>query len=323
MKAIVYDKYGSPDVLRLSEVDTPIPKDDEVLIKIHAAAVNDWDWGLLIGDPVNRLLNGLFKPKKRKILGSDIAGTIETVGKQVTQFQPGDEVYGDLCMENFGGFAEYVCASENLLAQKPRAMTFEQAAAIPQAGMLAVQALRDTGNIKSGQKVLINGAGGGVGTLGIQIAKLHDVELTGVDNDGKLELMRSIGFDHVIDYQKEDFTRNGLQYDLIVDAKTSRSPIDYLRALKPNGTYVTVGGAIPRLLQMLIFLPIVKLFSNKRICIVSLKPNKDLDYINELFEAGKFKPVLDGPFTLEDVPKAMRLFGEGSYQGKIIIKMAA
>jgi len=243
MKAIVYTKYGPPDVLELKEVDKPIPKDDEALIKVHAVSINDWDWGLVQGIPfTNRLLFGLLKPKKR-ILGSDIAGQIEAVGKNVEQFQPGDEVYGDLSGD-WGGFAEYVCARENALAPKPASMTFDEAAAIPQAAMLALQGLRDRGQIQPGQKLLINGAGGGVGTFAVQIAKLYGVEVTGVDSSGKLDMLRSMGFDHVIDYTQEDFTKRGQCYDLILDVKTNRSVFDYARALSPNGIYVTVGGSM-------------------------------------------------------------------------------
>jgi NADPH:quinone reductase-like Zn-dependent oxidoreductase len=319
MKAIVYTKYGPPDVLELEDVEKPIPKDNEVLIKVHAAAVNDWDWGFLQGTPfLNRLLNGLLKPKVQ-ILGCDIAGQIEAVGKNVDQFQPGDEVFGDLCECGFGGFAEYVCARENALELKPEGMTFEEAAAVPQAAMLAVQGLRDIGKIQPGQKILINGAGGGVGTFGVQIAKLYGVEVTGVDSSGKLDMMRSLGFDHVIDYTKEDFTKNGQCYDLILDNKMYRSIFDYKRALSPNGIYVTAGGSMIRLFQVLILGPLITMFSKKKMRIVALKPNKDLAYMNELFEAGKVKPVIDVPFKLNEVPEAMRYFGEGKHKGKIVI----
>jgi len=319
MKAIVYTEYGPPDVLQLREVDKPIPQDNTVLIKVHAVSVNDWDWGLLQGTPfVNRLENGLRRPKKIKILGSDIAGRVEAVGKNITQFQPGDEVYGDLTGK-WGGFAEYVCAREKQLARKPAGMTFEEAAAIPQAGMLALQGLRDKGQLQPGQKLLINGAGGGVGTLGIQIAKTYGVEATGIDSTGKLDMMRSVGFDHVIDYKKEDFTKTGQRYDLILDAKTNRSIFEYTRALNPNGTYVTVGGAGPRVLQALLLGPWISMFSKKNIRLVMLKPNRDLKYMNKLFEAGKLKPVIDGPYKLSEVPEAMRYFGEGSHKGKVVI----
>ena len=317
MKAIVYSKYGTPDVLELKEVDKPIPKDDEVLVKIYAVSLNDWDGGLLQGDFVNRILNGFRKPKIR-ILGSDIAGRIEVVGKNVKKFKAGDEVFGDLS-GRWGGFAEYACTTENVLALKSPGMTFEEAAAIPHAGMLAVQGLIDKGNIQAGKKLLINGAGGGVGTFALQIARLYDVEITGVDNTGKLEMLLQLGFDHVIDYTKEDFTRNGKQYDLILDVKTNRSIFNYARALSPNGIYATVGGSIGRLLQALILGPVISLIHNKQIVIVALKANKDLSYMKGLFEAGKMKPVIDRSYKLDEVPNAFRHFGKGDHKGKIVI----
>jgi len=318
MKAIVYYKYGTPDVLELKEIVKPVPKDNEVLVKVHAVSINDWDWALLIGDSlIIRLMSGLFAPKKQ-ILGSDIAGRIEAVGKKVTKFKPGDEVFGDLS-GRWGGFAEYVCAPENSLALKPAGMSFTDAAAIPQAGMLAVQGLLDRGEIHAGQKILINGAGGGVGTFALQIAKLYGVEITGVDSTGKLDMMRSMGFDHVIDYTKEDFTKMGKRYDLILDVKTNRSVFDYARALSRNGVYVTVGGSMGRLFQSLLFGPLVSMIHKKKIRIVALKQNKDLAYINELFESGRLKPVIDGPYKLEEVAEAFRLFGKGDHKGKIVI----
>ena len=319
MRAIVYHKYGTPDVLKLEEVNKPVPGEDEVLVKVYAVSINDWDWGLLHGDFINRMLNGFGKPK-RKILGSDIAGRIETVGKNVTQFKPGDEVYGDLS-GHWGGFAEYVCARENSVGLKPPSMSFVEAAAIPQAAMLAVQGLIDKGKIHEGQKLLINGAGGGVGTFGIQIAKLYGVEVTGVDNAGKLDMLRSLGFDHVIDYTKEDFTKNGKHYDLILDVKTNRSMFSYTRALSSNGVYVTVGGSIARLLQALLLAPLIRMIYKKHIRIVALKTNKDLVYMNKLFESGKVKPVIDGPYKLDEVPEAFRLFGKGEHKGKVVITL--
>ena len=318
MKAIVYAKYGTPDVLEVQEVVKPVPKDDEVLIKVHAVSINDWDWALLQGTPfINRLLNGLLKPKKQ-ILGSDIAGRVEAVGKNAKKFQPGDKVFGDLS-GTWGGFAEYVCARENALALKPAAMTFEEAAAIPQAAMLAVQGLLDKGQIQTGQKLLINGAGGGVGTFAVQIAKLYGVEVTGVDSSGKLDMLRSMGFDQVIDYTQEDFTKSGQCYDLILDVKTNRSIFDYARVLSAKGVYVTVGGSMVRLFQALVLGPWILMVSKKHIRVVALKQNKDLAYMNELFEAGKVKPVIDRPYTLDDVPEAFRLFGEGNHKGKVVI----
>ena len=320
MKAIVYKRYGSPDVLELKEIEKPAPKDSEVLIKVYAVSINDWDWGLLQGTPfVNRLSYGLIKPKKN-ILGSDIAGRIEAVGKKVKEFQPGDEVYGDLSGD-WGGFAEYVCAHETALALKPARMTFEEAAAIPQAAMLAVQGLRDKGRIQPGQKLLVNGAGGGVGTFAVQIAKLYGVEVTGVDSSGKLDMLRAMGFDRVVDYTQEDFTKNGQGYDLILDVKTNRSVFDYMRALNPNGTYVTVGGNLNRIFQALLLSPLISMMTKKKIRIVALKLNKDLVYMNDLFEAGRVKPVIDGPYRLSEVPEALRYFGEGNHKGKIVITL--
>lgn len=317
MKAMVYSTYGTPDVLALTEVDKPVPQDDEVLVKVYAVSLNDWDSGLLRGDLVNRLLNGLFKPKI-KILGSDIAGRVEAIGRNVRKFQPGDEVFGDLS-GRWGGFAQFTCARENELALKPARMTFEEAAAIPQAGMLAVQGLLDKGEIRSGQKLLINGAGGGVGTFAVQIANLYNVEKTGVDSTSKLEIMKSLGYDHVIDYTREDFTRNGLHYDLILDVKTNRSIFAYTRALRRDGIYVTVGGSMLRLLQALILAPWISMIFKKKIRIVALKPNKDLAYMNGLFEAGKIKPVIDGSYTLSQVPDAFRQFDKGAHRGKVVI----
>lgn len=316
MKAIVYTKYGTPDMLTLQAIDKPVLHDDGVLIKVRAVSLNDWDLALLEGDVINRLINGIRAPRIN-VLGSDIAGTVAAVGKNVRSFQPGDEVFGDLSGQ-WGGFAEYVCAKENTLALKPTNMTFVQAAAIPQAGMLAVQGLIDKGKIKAGQKILINGAGGGVGTFAVQLAKLYDTELTGVDRDTKLDMLRSIGFDHVIDYAKVDFTKNGERYDVILDAKTNRSIFDYIRALRPGGTYVTVGGSLMRLLTITIMASLVSTITKKKVVVVGLKPNKDLRYMSELFEAGKIKPVIDGPYRFDMIPDLFRVFGKGEHKGKVV-----
>jgi NADPH:quinone reductase-like Zn-dependent oxidoreductase len=321
MQAVIMERYGTPDVLELRDVEKPTPDADEVLVRLHAASVNDWDWGLLQGTPfINRMFHGLFRPKV-KIIGGDIAGRVEAVGGDVEAFKTGDEVYGDLCMSGFGAFAEYVCAPEASLEHKPAGMTFEQAAAIPQAGMLAIQGLIEVGRIQSGQKVLLNGAGGGVGTFALQLTKLYEVEVTVVDKPGKLDMLRAMGADNVIDYLEEDFTKGGECYDLILDVKTNRSPLAYARVLNPNGTYVTVGGNTSSLLQALLLGPLLSRLYNKRVRIVSLKPNKDLAYMNELFEAGKLVPVIDGPFTLAEVPEALRFFGTGDHKGKIIVTM--
>lgn len=322
MKAVVMESYGTPDILELRDVAKPTPKADEVLVRVHAASVNDWDWGLLQGTPlVNRVVvSGLVKPKVQ-IIGGDIAGRVEAVGADVKAFEPDDEVYGDLCMSGFGAFAEYACAPEAGLAHKPATMSFEQAAAIPQAGMLAVQGLIDVGRIQSGQKLLLNGAGGGVGTFALQIAKLYEAEVTVVDKPGKLGMLRAMGAEHVVDYLEEDFTKGDKRFDLILDVKTNRSPFAYARALNPNGTYVTVGGSTSRLLQVLVMGPLMSRLYNKHARIVSLKPNKDLAYMNELFEAGKLEPVIDRVYQLTDLPDAFRHFGTGDHKGKIIVTM--
>ena len=240
------------------------------------------------------------------------------MGSSVTSLQPGDEVYGDLCMAGFGTFAEYVCAPANCLIKKPASMSFEQAAAIPQAGMLAVQGLIDVGEVAPGKTVLLNGAGGGVGTYALQLAKIYDVEVTCVDSAGKLDMLRELGADHVIDYREQDFTRNGQGYDLILDPKTTRSPFDYARALNPGGIYATVGGQNRRLLQVFL-LGRLAASAGQRIRVVGLKPNKDLGFINEQFEAGNLTSIIDGPYKLEDTAKAMAHFASGDHLGKIVI----
>jgi NADPH:quinone reductase-like Zn-dependent oxidoreductase len=321
MQAIVYTEYGPPDVLELKEVEIPTPEDDEVLVRVHAASVNSWDWGLLRGTPfVNRLMFGLLKPKTR-ILGCDIAGKVEAIGRNVQQLQPGDEVFGDISGGDWGGFAEYVCARENVLALKSASMTFEEAAAIPQAGVLALQGIRDKGQIQPGQKVLINGAGGGSGTFAVQIAKSFGAEVTGVDSTRKLDMLRSIGADHVIDYTKEDFTKNGQRYDLILDVVTYRSIFDYKRVLSPKGIYVMLGGGSwARVFQTLLLGPLISMTGSKKMGALMHKPNKkDLDFMTELVEAGKVVPIIDRRYPLSEVPEALRYFGEGRARGKLII----
>ena len=319
MKALVFKKYGSPEVLQLREITKPTPEENEVLVRIHATAVNDYDWSMIRGKPyLYRLLFGLLKPK-HQIPGMELSGTIEALGTNAKSFKIGDHVYGDISTYGFGGFAEYVCINEKALVIKPDKMRFEEATAIPHAATLALQGLVDAGDIKKGQKILINGAGGGMGTFGLQIAKLYDAEVTGVDTGDKLKMMEEIGFDHIIDYKKEDFTKNGQKYDLILDAKTTRSTFDYLRALSSKGKYVTVGGYLNRLFPIFLLKPWISFFSKKRMHIVALKPNKDLNYISELFEAGKIRPVIDGPFNLSQLPEAIQYFGEGRHQGKVVI----
>jgi len=319
MRAIVYHNYGSPDVLRLEDIQKPVPGDDEILVKVHAVSINSWDWDMLTGKPFEyRFLSGLLKPKSTNIHGCDISGQIEAVGKKAKQFKVGDKVFGDLSEGGWGAFAEYTCACENEFILKPSSMTFEEAACLSHGGNLAVQGLIDFGKIKSGQTVLINGGGGSTGTLAIQIAKLFDVEITAVDSTEKLDMMRTLGSDHLIDYTQEDFTKNGRKYDLIFDVKTTRSIFDYKRALCPGGTYVTVGGNTSRILQLLLF---KKLVGNYEMHLVGYKANKDLKYIVALFEGGRLKPVLDRCFPLEKTADAFRYFGEGRFKGKIVVTL--
>ena len=318
MKAIIYTEYGSPDVLQIKEVAKPTPTDDEVLIKVQAVSVNRSDWEGLTGKPLYARIGGLRKPSNR-ILGSDIAGTVEAVGKDVKQFKPWDEVFG-LMLNYGGGFAEYACTSERALALKPAGLTFEEAAAIPQAALIALQGIRDKGQVQPGQKVLINGAGGGAGTFAIQLAKLAKAEVTGVDNAEKLELMRSLGADHVIDYTKEDFTKNGQQYDLILDVIAHRSVFAYKRALRPNGSCFVVGGSLATFFQIFLLGPWIRRTTGKkiRVLIVQTDP-KDLVYITDLIESGKVVPVIDKRYSLSETAEALRYLGEGHAKGKVVI----
>ncbi|MCH8551414.1 MAG: NAD(P)-dependent alcohol dehydrogenase [Natronospirillum sp.] len=320
-KALLLRRYGSPDFLEVDEIEKPAPAGDEVLVRVHAVSINDWDWALILGTPFipNRLMTGLLRPKI--VVGSDIAGRVETVGSKVTRFKPGDEVFGDLSGCGFGGFAEFVCAPESALMFKPPKMSFEQAAAIPQAGMLALQGIAAGQTHKPGQTVLINGAGGGVGSIAIQLLKLHQVEVTGVDAAAKLEAMKLWGYDHVIDYAAQDFTRSGKRYDLILDVKTDRPLADYEHALNPHGVYATVGGQLPRLLQVACSRFRFWRTSEKTLSVVALKANRDLHYFNELFGSDKFKPVIDSvyAFSEADVRKAFHHFGTSAHKGKIVV----
>jgi len=318
MKAIVHTKYGSPDVLRLKEVERPTPKDNEVLIKVQAVSVNRSDWEGLTGTPLYARFGGLLRPR-HQILGSDIAGRVEMLGRNVLRFQQGDEVFGDVSVR-LGGFAEYVCADEKTLAPKPAGLKFEEAAAIPQGAVIALQGIRDKGQVQLGQKVLINGAGGGAGMFAVQLAKLYGAEVTGVDNANKLDFMRSLGADHVIDYTQEDFTKNGKQFDLILDVVANRSVFAYKRALRPHGSYFAVGGSAARLLQILFLGPWIRRSTGKKIRVLAVQPNlEDLVYVAELCEAGKVVPFIDRRYSLSEVPEALRYLGEGRVKGKVVI----
>jgi NADPH:quinone reductase-like Zn-dependent oxidoreductase len=323
MKALTFPKYGSPALLRMQEVDTPVPDGDKVLIKVHAVSINDWDWGLIQGSPPipNRLMAGLLRP--RIVVGCDIAGVVEAVGSKVSAFKPGDAVYGDLSGCGFGGFADYVCPPQDCVRPMSPAMSFEQAAAIPQAGMLALQAVLANGELRPGQQVLVNGAGGGVGSIAIQLLKQQDIEVTGVDSADKLEAMRAWGFDHLIDYREQDFTRLAARYDLVIDVRTDRAPADYERILKPNGCYATVGGELFKLLRIALSGLRPRRARDRRLRVISLQPNRVLAHFNALFEAGRFKPEIDSvfAFTDQDVREAFARFGASAHRGKIVVRV--
>ena len=318
MKAVVYTEYGSPDVMRLAEVEKPAPKDHDVLVKVHAVSVNRSDWEALVGKPLYARMDGLFRPSV-SILGADIAGRVEAVGSAVREFQVGDEVFGET-LRYHDGFAEYVCVPEKAMLRKPAWMSFAEAAAMPQAGGIAVQAMRDKGQVKAGHQVLINGAGGGAGTYAVQLAKCFGAEVTGVDNTGKLEFLRSLGADHVIDYTREDFTRTGKQYDLILDVIAHRSVFAYQRALKPGGRYYLVGGSVASMFQILFLGRLIRNATGKRIRILVVRPNRDdLKFLIGLREAGKITTVIDREYPLSEVPDALRYLGEGHAKGKVVI----
>jgi NADPH:quinone reductase-like Zn-dependent oxidoreductase len=320
MKAIVHEKYGSPDVLQLKDVEKPTPKDDEVLIKVYAASVNKYDWHFLTADIflIRLMGGGLLKPKNTR-LGADVAGRVEEVGRNVKQFQPGDEVFGDI---GHGGFAEYACAPESRLALKPANLSFEEAAAVPMAALTALQGLRDTGQIQPGQKVLINGAAGGVGTFAVQIAKWFGAEVTAVCSTRNLDQARSIGADHIIDYTKENFTQNGQQYDLIFAANGYHSLSAYKRALTPRGIYVMAGGSTAQIFQAMLMGSWMSETGGKKMGGVSAKiDQKDLAILKELVEAGKVFPVIDRCYTLNEAAEALRYLGEGHARGKVVITM--
>jgi NADPH:quinone reductase-like Zn-dependent oxidoreductase len=318
MKAVVYTAYGPPDGLRFTEVATPTPTDDDVLIKVQAVSVNRSDWEGLTGKPFYARFGGLLKPGSQ-ILGSDIAGRVELAGRNHRQFQPGDEVFGEM-WDYHGGFAEYVCTRGRAWARKPASLTFEQAAAIPQAGVIALQGIRDKGQVQPGQHVLINGAGGGAGSFAVQLAKFYGAEVTGVDNPGKLDFLRSLGADQVMDYTQQDFTKTGQQYDLILDLVAQRSVFAYQRALKPHGRYFAVGGSVATLLQIMLLGPGMSRATGKHIRVLGVQRNQhDLLAITELCAAGTIVPIIDRRYPLREVPEALRYLGEGHVKGKVVI----
>jgi NADPH:quinone reductase-like Zn-dependent oxidoreductase len=322
MRAIVQYRYGSPELLRLEQVDKPAPGPGQVLVEVRASSVNSWDWDRLRGTPfVNRVLYGLRRPRPgSRILGADVAGRVAGVGSGVQRLKPGDDVFGDLAECGWGAFAEYVCVPEQVLTAKPASLTYEEAAAVPQAAVLALNGLRK-GGLAAGQKLLINGAGGGVGTLAIQMAKAEGAEVTAVDAAAKLAATRACGADHVVDYTREDFTRTGREYDLILDVAAYRSPLDVRRALAARGRYVVVGGATARVLQTALLGPWISWTEGKKIGLLLNKANTGMDVIARSLESGKVKPVVDRVYPLEEVPDALRYFGEGRVVGKVVIRI--
>ncbi|MEV0597533.1 NAD(P)-dependent alcohol dehydrogenase [Nonomuraea cavernae] len=325
MKAFVLRSYGSPDVLELTDVDTPVPADDEVLVQVRATSVQPYDWHFMRGEPyIARLMGGLgLRRSKIDILGADVAGQVEAVGRNVTEFRPGDEVFA---MPKQGGFSQYVCVRESELAPKPKNLTYEQAAAVPMAANTALLALRDQGRVQPGQKVLVNGASGGVGTFAVQLARAFGAQVTGVCSTRNLDLVRSIGAHEVIDYTREDFTRNGRRYDLLLDNAGNHPGAACRRALTPEGTHVVVGGQAGRWLQpvgRMISTFAASPFVSQRIAradVVQCTENKrNLLTLTELIETGKITPVIDRTYPFEDIPAAIRYQEEGHAPGKVVI----
>jgi NADPH:quinone reductase-like Zn-dependent oxidoreductase len=319
MKAILFSKYGSPDVLQLAEVEKPVPNDDQVLVKVVVASANPLDWHRMRGEPfIARLDGGLRKPKDPK-LGADIAGIVEAVGKNVAAFKPGDQVFGEI---GSGSFAEYACTHEKNLVLKPANVSFEAAAAAPVVGLTALQGLRDHGKIHAGQKVLINGAAGGIGTFAVQLARSYGTEVTGVCSTRNLEMVCSIGADHIVDYTREDFTRTGQQYDLIYDAIGNRSVSDYRRALRANGTCVIAGfTSLSRLFEHMILGPVTSRNNDRKVGLMGVaNPNQeDLLCIQELLATGKVAPVIDRCYPLRETAGAIRYLETLHARGKVII----
>jgi len=321
LKAILLKEYGLPGNLEIGDVAKPVPNEKEVLVKIHSVSINDWDWGLVRGKPfIIRLFFGLRK-LKINIPGIDISGTIEAVGSNVSSFKAGDKIYCDLSECGCGAFAEYVCIPENISCRKPSNISHNDASALPHAALLALQGLVEKGKVKSGQSVLINGAGGGVGTLGVQILKPYGVKVTGVDSNEKLDMMKSLGYDRVLDYKQTDFTDTGEKYDLILDTKSNRSVFKYASSLKKGGVYVTVGGSMFRLLEVALIGWFISLFTGKKLSVLIHKPNRGLDRISVLLEKGGLKPVVDGPYGFEQIPDLIQYFGEGRHLGKIVVEI--
>ncbi|HKX75855.1 MAG TPA: NAD(P)-dependent alcohol dehydrogenase [Acidimicrobiia bacterium] len=319
MKAVVYERYGPPEVLQLREVDTPVPGHGDVLIKVMAASVNRSDWETLTGKPLYARIGGLLRPR-HQILGSDIAGRVEAVGKSVESFRPGDEVFGDVMYHGASGFAEYVRVPQSApLAHKPAGISYAQASTLPQAGVIALQGIE--GHIKAGSGVLINGAGGGAGGFAVQMAKAAGAEVTAVDNPHKQDFLRSLGADSVIDYTQTDYTKTARPYDLILDLVCERSIFAIRRAVAPGGRYLVVGGSVRALLSAAI---VGKLLASggRRLGVLMVRPNQnDLVRLAEMVVAGELRPTIDRIYPLEEVPAALRRLGEGKVLGKVVIEL--
>lgn len=322
MKAIVRDKYGSPDVLELRDIDRPVVGDQDVLVRVRAGSLNADDLEYLYGkSPFTRIATGLSKPRIHG-LGVDVAGQVEAVGKDVKAFQEGDEVYGNMTMYRLGAYAEYVCAPERAFALKPARLTFDEAATVPQSAVLALQGLRGKRQVRPGDRVLINGAGGNVGPFAVQIAKYFGAEVTGVDSAGKLDMVRSVGADYVIDYTREDVIQNGQRYDLILDVVARRSMLEWRRALKPAGVYVMLGASTGLLLQGTFLGPLISMTGSRKTAVMWWwKPFKqeDVAFLGELIDSGRLAPVIDRRYPLNDVPEALRYLETGDARGKVVI----
>jgi len=319
MKAVVYEKYGSPDVLQIREMPKPVPADDQILVKIHAVSINGSDREGLIGKPLYAHLGRL---PYNNILGSDIAGVVEEVGRNNSEFIVGDEVFGELPGYH-GGFEEYICITGKTMTKKPAGMIFEEASAIPQGGVIALNGIVKQGQVQTGQKVLINGAGGSAGAFAVQLAKLHGAEVTGVDNTHKLDFLRTLGVDHVIDYTREDFTKSGERFDLILDLIAHRSAYAYTRALNPDGTYFFTGGSVATLFQILFLGPLIRRKTNKNVRLLMVPQNReDLVAITEFVESSKISIVIDRTYSFNEIPEAIRYVSDGYAKGKVVIKVA-
>ncbi|MGF1566792.1 MAG: NAD(P)-dependent alcohol dehydrogenase [Nodosilinea sp.] len=325
MKAIVQTEYGSADVLRLKEVDRPVVSDHGVLVRVRAASVDAGTWHMMRGTPfLVRLIYGGLRQPKATIPGSALAGQVEAVGPAVTQFQPGDEVFGDVSESGFGAFAEYACVPAPALAPKPANLTFEAAATVAVSALTALQALRDLGQLQPGQRVLILGASGGVGSFAVQLAKVFGAEVTAVCRSPKVDMVRQLGADQVIDYTQTDVTQPSQPYDLILDMAAYRSCFDYWPALTPTGTYVMVGGSMPRLFQAMLLGPLVSKFTHRQVkCLVSKLKSVDLLTLRDLLEAGQITPVIDRTYPFSEVPAAIRYLEQRQVRGKVVISISA